>query len=828
MTKNKKTKNLVKSLENSLVEKDVENAYRAAFEKEFPGYISSPNQSDGVLRNHVITSLLEFKYDLDLRNSLEQAGVIVQSIYYLKKMMDRGDTLTKAVFIGDINECFCVPVSSLVKYLSYGIDWSIPPSSAAKKNPALVAEIAQNEEIEPFIYDIDKNFDFLAVLEKMKNISLDKPFAIPITKKNIVEIFKRFEKDVVRDKYFTAEQVFKKDENKRMSELADLFFTCLTAPSEAYLHPKKKNTVVARGKEIKVNSKNYRIFFSQFKQEYRPSELEAITANKDRILEDTYRRHTGAFFTPDIWVDEAHKMIADEFGENWKEEYVVWDCAAGTANLTRGKKFKELYVSTLDVSDINTIKDCGYNPEATIFQYDFLNEVGIDSCPDNLKKAFEEGKKVLFLINPPYATDGKFGKKNGDSKAGVAQSVVNIEMKKEKMGKSASQLYSQFLYKIAKIEENYKNDINIGAFTKPTFLSSNTFNYFRKLFFNNFKYLSGMLLQASNFADVKGFWGISFSIFKSGNDNSCKFNFILKCINTEQYKIEDMGIKTVYAIDKNSRAADWIREEIKNKKRVEAPQLSTYVSVKDKGYGFSIINSMGNACFHGNNVYKNQTDIFMVSSCASVGPNGGAINIIPENFNKVVALFTARKSIKGNWINDKDEYLVPNIEHSDYEQWNNDAIVYSLFNNSSQQSSLRNITYKDKKWDIVNNFFFMSNEEMLELADSNNFNLMYQDAKVNGEDRYVYNALQETTLSEDAKEILTMAKELMRKSMSMRELYNESNPKYHLSSWDAGWAQLKPMFKEYFKDDYTLFVEKYKKFENRMRKGVYKFGFLKE
>ncbi len=74
-------------------------------------------------------------------------------------------------------------------------------------------------------------------------------------------------------------------------------------------------------------------------------------------MEDTHRRRTGAFFTPDIWVAEAHKMIAKQFGEDWKEEYVVWDCACGTANLTKVYKFKELYISTLEQSDINTITE---------------------------------------------------------------------------------------------------------------------------------------------------------------------------------------------------------------------------------------------------------------------------------------------------------------------------------------------------------------------------------------------------------------------------------------------------------------------------------------
>lgn len=506
--------NLIQILAKAVVEKDVETAYKIAFEHEFPNCISSPFGSDGILRNHVVTSTLEFKYDLDLRNSYQQAGVILQSLYYLKKIEKKGEPLPKVVFIGDVNECFVVPVSKVSKYLKYKIDWDIAPSSAAKKNPELVKEIAQNRDIEPFIYDIDKNFDFLSVIEKMKNISLDKPYAVPITKNNIVEIFRRFAKDVVKDKHYIMEMVFSEDEDKRISELADLFFTCLTAPKEVFLHPNKKNKMVVRTKEIRVNSKNFRIFFSQFKQEYNPVELEEITANKDRILEDTHRRRTGAFFTPDIWVEEAHKMIAEQFGENWKEEYVVWDCAAGTANLTRGYKFKELYISTIEQSDINTIGDCGYNPEATVFQYDFLDEVDIDRVPENLRKAFEEGKKVLFLINPPYGTASNLGITD-DHKAGIAKNVINVLMLKDKMGFPARQLYNQFLYKIDLLQKKYGNKIVIGIYSPPIWMTSSTGEVFRNRIYSNFEFKDGMLFKASHFADVKTQWGISFTIWES-------------------------------------------------------------------------------------------------------------------------------------------------------------------------------------------------------------------------------------------------------------------------------------------------------------------------
>ena len=97
-----------------------------------------------------------------------------------------------------------------------------------------------------------------------------------------------------------------------------------------------------------------------------------------------HRRRTGAFYTPDIWVNKAHSMIAEVFGEDWKEKYIVWDCACGLSQLTRGYKFKELYLSTIEDADINKIKENRYNPEATIFQYDFLGEVGV---PEGLRKA---------------------------------------------------------------------------------------------------------------------------------------------------------------------------------------------------------------------------------------------------------------------------------------------------------------------------------------------------------------------------------------------------------------------------------------------------------
>jgi len=651
----------------------------------------------------------------------------------------------------------------------------------------------------------------------MENISLNKPYAISITKGNIIEIFKQFKRNVVWEK-----EPKKGSTTKKISELVDLFFTCLTSPNNVYLHPKKENTVIVKGKEIKVDSSYYRTFFSHFRQDYSPSELEELTANKDRILEEMFRRRTGAFFTPQIWADEAHKMITKQFGENWKEEYIVWDCAAGTANLTRGYRFKELYISTLNQSDIDTIKNCGYNSEATIFQYDFLEEVGIDGAPEGLKKAFENGKKVLFFINPPYGT-GSSGV-YGTGKAGMAKTAVNKEMLKSKLGFSASQLYCQFLYKISLLKRQYKNDVALATFTPPLFMTSPTNDKFRTIMYTDFKFASGMLFQARHFTEVSTVWGISFTLWNSGKqDKKASILLNVKDVNEENYLIEKIDEKVLYSV--NSTVNTWIqqKDELKKLEKVIAVPLSSAVKVKNEEKSKLWKGFLGCLLSNSNSITWNGTLVALFSSKFAYA----CYSILPINFRRAMAFFTARKTIVSTWLNCKDEYLIPNTEHPDYEQWNNDCIIYALFNVSSQQSSLRNVDYKDKKWDVKNEFFWMSNEEMRKLADSNNFNEMYQDAKSFKEDRYVCNLLQSTPLSKDAQEVLDAAKELVRKSMMMRKAYHNANPKYHLNAWDAGWAQMRPMMKKYYKESYSKFMILYKEFEDRMREGVYKFGWLK-
>ena len=189
-------------------------------------------------------------------------------------------------------------------------------------------------------------------------------------------------------------------------------------------------------------------------------------------------------------------------------------------------------------------------------------------------------------------------------------------------------------------------------------------------------------------------------------------------------------------------------------------------------------------------------------------------------------MFSARKLIEKNWVNSKDEYLAPNTEHPAYNEFVNDSLIYSLFHSSSNQSSLRNVDYKGKKWDIKNEFFWLSNKEIENLSNTNGFTQTYNDARTSKE-RYVYNKLQTITLSDEAQAVLDKASDIVRNTFKYRELFNQEHPEYQIMNWDCGFYQIKALAKEYAKSDYEEFVKLFKELENKMRPMVYTLGFLK-
>lgn len=103
---------------------------------------------------------------------------------------------------------------------------------------------------------------------------------------------------------------------------------------------------------------------------------EYIIERRDLLVPQDIREQVR--FTPRQWV-ELSQIPCRCFGENWQNEYYIWDCAAGTGNLLAGLSNKyNIYASTLDQADVNVMHeriDHGANLlKSHCFQFDFLND----------------------------------------------------------------------------------------------------------------------------------------------------------------------------------------------------------------------------------------------------------------------------------------------------------------------------------------------------------------------------------------------------------------------------------------------------------------------
>jgi hypothetical protein len=497
----------INGLESVINEMDVQDRYRVAFRDAFKDIIfESKFNSDGIAYSkiHNLRLIIEQKHKYNFNNIIERAKVISQIISYLKTIHETDPTIMpKVAVVGDENETFVIPVKDIINYISINeYDWSLPPSSMYK-DTTLINDLCEDKLLkELYIYNPKNEFD--GIINKIKQISKGVLVPRTLTHKNIDKVFQYFENKV------TLKRLGKKI---NPNDSVNLFAHIMLHPDSVMLNEKTKQLFTGMFKEpVSVSDVNaYKSFTSEYSRTYTPKQKHAFTAILDRLIEDTTRRKQGEFFTPTIWVDKAHEYIASVYGEDWKEKYVVWDPAWGTGNLTRDYKFKELYASTLNQSDIDTANQMGYNLEAVKFQFDFLND-DYDFLPKGLRNAIESGKDIIVLMNPPYGSVNDFKNiKNdgGKSKNDIEDTIVKKQMNDEKLGLCVKNLYSQFIYRITRMGK-----INIGVFSPPLMYSGIDFKIFRDKVLSEYDFEGGFIMDSAQFADVKS-WGLTFSVLSN-------------------------------------------------------------------------------------------------------------------------------------------------------------------------------------------------------------------------------------------------------------------------------------------------------------------------
>lgn len=325
---------------------------------------------------------------------------------------------------------------------------------------------------------------------------------IVVTESNIVRVYNRF-----------ANEVVLKKEEYEDGVLVSTFLDLVIYETIKGYSKNEKGYFLSYRDKIYIDKRDYEKFINNVViGKYTDEEVSQLVSVSDKLQDIANRRSEGSYYTRLNWVNEATKIIEQNLATNWKEKYVVWDCASGRGNLTTGKTFKELYCSTLKEEDLKYIEN------GVKFQLDFLNKDIEKShkIPSKLLQALKEDKPILFLINPPYKADKEVIDIEGIIYP-TPTTKIGKQMQSEGLGICTYQLYSQFLRQIINIKKRYNLlSVHTAIFSPITYMQGEKYRKFRDIFLSEFDFKGGMVFSANNFNGVYGKWDVSFSIWSSG------------------------------------------------------------------------------------------------------------------------------------------------------------------------------------------------------------------------------------------------------------------------------------------------------------------------
>ena len=428
---------------------------------------------------------------------------------------------------------------------------------------------------------------------------------------------------------------------------------------------------------IDDDNKIHTRFWNRYKRPPKEEFWDKIYERRDKLSPEDIRERKGAFFTPRVWVAKAQEYLADALGEDWQEQYYIWDCAAGTGNLLAGlKNARNIFASTIDLSDVLIIKELNKSDstahrddrlallENHIFQFDFLNDEFFDTIDKNgkilaeskLPKRLQEilrdeskRQKLVIFINPPYAeaTSGKTPAGTGKNKAKVARENMICERYKDELGKANNELFAQFFMRI------YKEIPNciLGSFSTLKYVNSTNFIKFRQTF--RAKFLKGFIIPAWTFDNVNGDFPIGFLVWNLSE----KIEFKKVKVNIFDENNKRIGKKNFYA---------------------NLPKSINKWIVK-----FESISDMIGLMVSASPDFQHNTQLAFLSKqqeryCFAMTK----YNLIP-----FCVYFAVRKVIKSSWINDRDQFLFPKNKWRQDTEFHNDCLAYALFHSQNRISA---------------------------------------------------------------------------------------------------------------------------------------------
>lgn len=778
----------------------------------------------GVQRNLIDIQTREVWFEAKFGSKKSLYEMFTQLLFYIHRALKDGERIPPFLCVVDSVKAAIMKTDVALPLLqdkNVKIKWGKSASDVTRDALDMVSQYIGTHFVSFNIETHEQEF-----IDTLRN-AIDKGEIIrtQITPDNLKQVF---------DKW--VEMVGKEIVNAQPEDYAVLFFADVMSdgktsthdalPAEL-LHRGDKPVFLFKGKTYELGSlEGYSRFWAIYhrppKEEYRSYLLE----RRDSLIPVDERTFKGAYYTPLPVVDKAYDLLEKTLGANWQRDYYVWDMCCGVGNLeAKHGNHRHLFMSTLDEEDVNIMKAAKICVGAERFQYDYLNDDVTDngeidysltdkipqSLRDVIRDANEGKKKLLVLINPPYAEatssdNASKGVGTDASKTGVAKTKF-AEKGMDEFGKASNELFTQFVARISKEIPG----ATLAMFSKLKYVNSQALEVFRKQW--NAKFLDGFIVHCKSFEGLKGDFPIGFLIWKTLNKDVV-FPNELSCEILDK-NVNAIGCKVFYNIPTERYLTNWI-ERLKPNKEVCVPlknAITPGTATKDLRGTRWCDNAIAYFWCNSNDMQQAPSRTALFSS----GFNGGHGMYVTEgNLWQIAVVFTVRRVVPHTWMNDIDQFLQPNAELS--EEFKNDCLVYMLFNGSNLTASANGLEWNGRQWNIVNHFIpFTESEVGSPDRFESDFMVRYMEGKA---------------FSAEAQAVLDEGKKIWQ-AYFKQSFNHKIRDEFKLNRADVGWYQIRMALKAQNETgnaipvNFEPFETAYKALSEKLRPQVYTYGFLK-
>lgn len=742
-------------------------------------------------------------------------AMFTQLLHYVQVALNKGESVPPFLAVIDTEKAAIMKSSDVLPFLEKKtVKWG---KSASQYTQEALAEISAHIGTHFVSFKIQTHEqEFIQAVKSA--IKTGDIIRTQITPDNLKQVFDRW-----------VEMIGKEITGVAPEDYALLFFadvmndgkisTHANLPAEL-LYRNDKPVFSLDGKIYELGSREgYRQFWAIYhrppKAEYRDYLLE----RRDSLIPLDERQFKGAYYTPLAVVDKAYDLLTETLGDNWQQEYIVWDMCCGVGNLeVKHSNPRNVYMSTLDQADVDVMKATKTCVAAERFQYDYLNDDIDDGgnidysltnkVPVALQRAIKEGKKILVLINPPYAEASSSdslssGADFDKSKAGVAKTKFS-RLGMSAYGKASNELYTQF---VARVHKEIPN-ATLAMFSTLKYVNSLTMDTFRRAWKS--KFLDGFIVHSKAFDGIKGEFPIGFLIW----DTAVHEDITSIDVGVLDNKALPIGAKNFFVTDDSKLLTNWIIRPKSNDSQVIPLKnaITPATASKDlRGTKWSD-GAIAYMWCNGNDVQQTLRTALFAS-----GFNGGhGIYVTQQNLWQAAIVFSIRRLVKATWMNNRDQFLQPTQDLT--EDLKTDCLVWMLFHGSNLSASADDLEWNDQKWSIVNHF------------------IPYTEEQVNSPGRFesdfMVRYLADKTVSVEAKAVLDAGLLLWQAYFSETDK-RQVRDELKLNRPDVGWYQIRNALKrrnesgDYVPVDFTKFEAAYAALGDKLRPLVYELGFLK-